>query len=61
LLRPLPYPGSDRLLFIGEASRQVPNMSVACPNFLDWKGGEAAHLGIFSQSFNLMGAQETGR
>jgi putative ABC transport system permease protein len=64
LLRPLPYPGSDRLLFIGEASRQVPNMSVAYPNFLDWKERQKhfTHLGIFrSQSFNLMGAQETER
>jgi putative ABC transport system permease protein len=64
LLRPLPYPESDRLLFIGEASRQVPNMSVAYPNFLDWRERQKhfTHLGIFrSQSFNLVGAQETER
>ncbi|MBL9204613.1 MAG: ABC transporter permease [Opitutaceae bacterium] len=64
LLRPLPYPESDRLLFIGEASRQVPNMSVAYPNFLDWRERQQhfTHLGIFrNQSFNLVGTQETER
>jgi len=37
LLRPLPYPNADRIVFMGEWSQQVPEMSVAYPNFLDWR------------------------
>ncbi|HYG08780.1 MAG TPA: ABC transporter permease [Pyrinomonadaceae bacterium] len=36
LLRPLPYPNGERIVFIGEWSQQVPEMSVSYPNFLDW-------------------------
>ena len=64
LLRPLPYPDSHQLLFIGERSEQVPNMSVAWPNYLDWRERQRsfAHLGTGrGQSFNLVGASETER
>jgi len=37
LLRPLPYPNGERIVFIGEWSQQVPEMSVSYPNFLDWQ------------------------
>jgi putative ABC transport system permease protein len=37
LLRPLPYQNADRIVFMGEWSQQVPEMSVAYPNFLDWR------------------------
>jgi putative ABC transport system permease protein len=36
LLRPLPYPTGARIVFMGEWSKQVPEMSVSYPNFLDW-------------------------
>jgi putative ABC transport system permease protein len=37
LLRPLPYPNGERIVFIGEWVQQVPEMSVSYPNFLDWR------------------------
>src|SRR5919107_3747765 len=37
LLRPLPYKDPDRLVRLGEWSRQVPGMSISYPNFKDWR------------------------
>lgn len=39
LLRPLPYPQSDRLVVLDETAlkRGVTSMSVSYPNFLDWR------------------------
>jgi putative ABC transport system permease protein len=39
LLRPLPYPQSDRLVVIDETAlkRGITSMSVSYPNFLDWR------------------------
>jgi len=37
LLRPLPYPQANRLVFLGEYSEQVPEMSIAMANFNDWR------------------------
>jgi predicted permease len=37
LLRPLPYPEANRLVFLGEYSEQVPEMSIAMANFNDWR------------------------
>jgi len=39
LLRPLPYPRSDRLAVIDETAlkRGIDSMSVSFPNFLDWR------------------------
>jgi len=37
LLRPLPYPNGERVVFMGEWSQQVPEMSVSYPNFVDWR------------------------
>ena len=64
LVRPLPLPNVNELVFFGEHSEQVPGMSVAYPNFLDWHQRQQsfAHLGIFrSQSFNYVGPSETER
>ena len=36
LLKPLPYPQADRLVFLSEASEQIPGMSIAMANFNDW-------------------------
>jgi len=35
LIRPLPYPESDRLVFLTEWSEQIPNMSFSVANFED--------------------------
>ncbi|MGH9789364.1 MAG: ABC transporter permease, partial [Candidatus Acidiferrales bacterium] len=37
LLRPLPYPEPDRLVFLSEWSEQVPGMSISMANFNDWR------------------------
>ncbi len=39
LLRPLPYPDSDRLVVLDETAlkRGIESMSVSYPNFLDWR------------------------
>jgi putative ABC transport system permease protein len=37
LLRPLPYPNSERVVYMGEWSQQIPEMSVSYPNFMDWR------------------------
>ena len=37
LLRPLPYPEPERLVFLQETSTGLPEMSVSFPNFLDWQ------------------------
>jgi putative ABC transport system permease protein len=37
LLKSLPFPKSDQLLALSETSKEVPVMSVAYPNYLDWR------------------------
>jgi predicted permease len=37
LLRPLPYENPDRLVFLSEWSKQVPEMSISMANFNDWR------------------------
>jgi putative ABC transport system permease protein len=37
LLRPLPFPNAERIVFMGEWSQQIPEMSVSYPNFMDWR------------------------
>ncbi len=64
LLRPLPLPNVQELVYVGEHAQQVPNMSVSYPNFLDWRSRQQSftHLGIFrGQSFNYVGKNETER
>ncbi len=64
LTKPLPVPRVHELLFIGEHSQQVPNMSVSWPNYVDWRERQKSfiHLGAFrGQSFNFVGATETER
>src|SRR5688572_742457 len=64
LLCPLPFPEQDRLLFIGEWSEQVPNMSVSYPNFLDWRARQTTFTAIGAsrnQGFDYIGAREAER
>ena len=37
LLKSLPYPEPERLFALSETSKEVPVMSVAYPNYLDWR------------------------
>ncbi len=64
LFKPLPLPHVQELVFFGEHSQQVPNMSVSYPNFVDWRERQKSftHLGAFrGQSFNYVGPSETER
>src|SRR3982751_6451835 len=40
LLRPLPYPDSERLINIRESTSKFPSGSVSYPNYLDWRAGQ---------------------
>ena len=64
LLRPLPYPDSERLVVINETAlkRGIPSMSISFPNFLDWRAQnhvfeDIAAYGL-SSTFYLTGAGE---
>jgi putative ABC transport system permease protein len=64
LLRPLPYPESERLVILRERSPQLEGMSVAYPNFIDWREQNSTfeNIGVFRrQSFNLTGNGEPER
>ncbi|HUK31343.1 MAG TPA: ABC transporter permease, partial [Candidatus Acidoferrum sp.] len=37
LLRPLPYPHPERIVFMGESSPQIHDMSISMENFNDWR------------------------
>ena len=67
LLRPLPYPESERLVVINETApkRGISSMSISFPNFLDWRAQnqvfeDIAAFGLGS-SFSLTGAGEPER
>src|SRR5712692_11057540 len=49
LLRPLPYAESDRLVILRERSPQLEGMSVAYPNFIDWREQNTTfeNLGVY--------------
>ena len=63
LLRPLPYPQSDRLAVLDETAvkRGITSMGVSYPNFLDWREqntvfeGIATHYGTSRFSMTLGG------
>ncbi|MEO8358424.1 MAG: ABC transporter permease [Vicinamibacteria bacterium] len=58
LLRPLPYDGADRLVFMTEWSEQVPEMSFSVANFKDLRDQNQvfdAVMGSNSTSFILTG------
>ncbi len=64
LLKPLPFPEQEKLMFIREWSEQVPGMSVSYPNFLDWRERQQSFsaIGVVrEQSFNLTGVGRAER
>ncbi len=48
LLQPLPYRDPDRLMRLSESSPNFGTMSVACPNFVDWKDQNRSFAGLAS-------------
>ena len=64
LLRPLPYEESDRLVFLNESTATVDEMSIAYPNFADWRSQNHVFekIGVYNrQSYNLTGMGEAER
>ncbi|HWF90009.1 MAG TPA: ABC transporter permease, partial [Pyrinomonadaceae bacterium] len=64
LLRPLPYPQSERLVFLDETAlkRGIDSMAVSYPNFLDWREQNKVFedIGVYfgANRFALSGAGE---
>src|SRR5258706_7148693 len=64
LLRPLPYPESDRLVFLNETSKAMDEISVSYPNFTDWRNQNHVfeNIGVYNRnSYNLTGGGEPER
>ncbi|MEK6287002.1 MAG: ABC transporter permease [Acidobacteriota bacterium] len=64
LLRPLPYPDSERLVFVNERTPQAEKVFVAWPNYLDWRAQNHVfeHIGVYNRdSYNLTGDGEPER
>jgi putative ABC transport system permease protein len=62
LLRPLPYPHSERLIRFGESTPTFPSGSVSYPNFLDWCASQHTFtdLALYRRdSYNLSGGNGT--
>ncbi|MBS0659865.1 MAG: ABC transporter permease [Verrucomicrobia bacterium] len=60
LLRPLPYPNYERVGIVFEAGENFPQMSVAWPNFLDYRSQTQTieHFAVARRdSFNLSGLE----
>jgi putative ABC transport system permease protein len=56
LLRPLPYPHSERLINLRESTPTFPSGSVSYPNYLDWRASQHTFtdLALFRrESYNL--------
>jgi putative ABC transport system permease protein len=61
LLRPLPYEQADRLIYLAENGENFGEMSVAYPNYLDWRAQQTSfeNLGAYRRTtFNLTGHGE---
>ena len=64
LLRPLPYPESDRLVFLNETSKAMDEISISYPNFTDWRNQNQVFekIGVYNRgSYNLTGVGEPER
>jgi putative ABC transport system permease protein len=64
LLRPLPYPESDRLVFLNETSKSMDEISISYPNFTDWRNQNQVFekIGVYNRaSYNLTGVGEAER
>jgi putative ABC transport system permease protein len=58
LLQPLPYPEGDRLMILTETDSNQPQISVAYPDYVDWKRDNTVFENIAlsrRESFNLSG------
>jgi putative ABC transport system permease protein len=64
LLQSLPYPDSGRLFLLTKTGPAFPEMSVAYPNYLDWRAGQHSFEDLSAyrlDDFNLTGSGEPER
>ena len=64
LLKALPYEDAGRLVFLQESDPQAPEMSVAYPNYEDWRARNRVFesLAVYNRaSYNLTGSGEAER
>src|ERR1044072_6532882 len=64
LIRPLPYPESDRLIFLNEKSPVLAEMSICYPTFLHWRAHNQTFekMSVYNRaSYNLPGTGEAER
>ncbi|MBI4661005.1 MAG: hypothetical protein HY735_19400 [Verrucomicrobia bacterium] len=52
ILRPLPYPESERLVWLSERHPNFSVMSIAYPNFTDWRAQQTVfeHIGVYNRA-----------
>src|SRR6266403_1521174 len=55
LLRPLPYPHSDRLVLLRERSETFDSGAVSYPNYLDWREAQPERIGAARVTWNFFG------
>jgi predicted permease len=61
LLQPLPYHDPNRLMRVSETSPDFGTMSVACPNFFDWREQNRSFEGLAAfrwEDYDLTGAAQ---
>ena len=64
LLRPLPYPEAERLVWLSERGPNFPVMSISYPNFADWRAQQTIfeHIGVYNHgNYSLTGRGEPQR
>ncbi len=64
LLRPPPFKEPGRLVFVSEKSKDMDNMSVSYPNFLDWQRQQVAFSSLAAfrtEEWNLTGTSQPER
>jgi putative ABC transport system permease protein len=64
LLRPLPYPQADRIVYLSEWSQEVQDMSIAMANFADWQKMNTVFdsmVAYRAENLNLTGQGEPQR
>jgi hypothetical protein len=54
ILRPLPFPDPDRLVFANEANPNGSGMSVSWPNYCDWRARSRSFEGLASSRRELV-------
>jgi putative ABC transport system permease protein len=60
LLQPLPYPDGDRIVILTESDSNQPQISVAYPDYVDWKRDNTVFENIAAsrrESYNLSGLE----